>query len=173
MGRENPSHQVKLAERLAQGIERLLDALLAIMLLIMVAAIFYQIFGRYVLDRAPSWGEELARYMMVYITMLGSAVETRSGGHLTVTTIADKLGPKGLRILLAVRDVAVVATCGLLINAGIDLVTIMHRQSSPAFEIPMSIPYAAQPVGFALILILVVVARLAGRPARVTAGEAI
>lgn len=173
MGRENPSHQVRPAERLAQGIERLLDALLAIMLLIMVAAIFYQIFGRYALGRAPSWGEEVARYMMVYITMLGSAVELRSGGHLTVTTIADKLGPKGLRILLAARDVVVVATCGLLIHAGIDLVTIMHRQSTPALEIPMSVPYAAQPVGFALILSLVVLARLAGRPARVSAGEVI
>jgi len=172
MGRENPSRQIKSAERLAQGIERLLDALLAVMLLVMVAAVFYQIFGRYVLGRAPSWGEELARYLMVYVTMLGSAVELRSGGHLTVTTIADILGPKGLRVLLAVRDTAVVATCGLLIKAGIDLATMMHRQSSPAFEIPMSIPYAAQPLGFALILALVLLARLAGRPARVMGGEA-
>jgi TRAP-type transport system small permease protein len=173
MGCENSSRQVKLAERLAQGIERLLDALLAVMLFIMVAAIFYQIFGRYVLGHAPSWGEELARYLMVYVTMLGSAAELRKGGHITVTTMTDRLGPKGLRILLAVRDVAVVATCGLLINAGVGLAAMMHRQSSPAFEIPMSIPYAAQPLGFALILILVVVARLAGRPARVFGGEAI
>jgi TRAP-type C4-dicarboxylate transport system permease small subunit len=164
---------VKPAERLAQGIERLLDALLAVMLLIMVTAIFYQIFGRYVLGRAPSWGEELARYLMVYVTMLGSAAELRKGGHITVTTMTDRLGPKGLRILLALRDAAVVATCGLLIHAGISLAAMMHRQSSPAFEIPMSIPYAAQPVGFALILILVVVARLAGRPALVFGGEAI
>ena len=173
MGRENPGRQVKPAERLAQGIERLLDALLAVMLVIMVAAIFYQIFGRYVLGRAPSWGEELARFLMVYVTMLGSAVELRSGGHLTVTTIADILGPRGRRILLAVRDAAVVAICGLLANAGVDLAVMMHRQSSPAFEIPMSIPYAAQPVGFALILILVLLARLAGRPARVMGGEAL
>lgn len=173
MGCKNSSRQVKPAERLAQGIERLLDALLAIMLFIMVAAISYQIFGRYVLGHAPSWGEELARYLMVYVTMLGSAAELRKGGHITVTTMTDRLGPKGLRILLAVRDVAVVATCGLLINAGIGLATMMHRQSSPAFEIPMSIPYAAQPLGFALILILVVVARLAGQPARVFGGEAI
>lgn len=161
------------AERLAQGIERLLDALLAIMLFIMVVAISYQIFGRYVLGRAPSWGEELARYLMVWVTMLGSAAELRKGGHITVTTLPDMLGPKGKRILLAVRDVAVVATCGLLINAGIDLAMLLHRQSSPAFEIPMSIPYAAQPVGFALVLLLVALARLAGRPPQVSAGEAI
>jgi TRAP-type C4-dicarboxylate transport system permease small subunit len=164
---------VNAASRIAQGIERVLDVLLAVMLLIMVVAISYQIFGRYVLGRAPSWGEELARYLMVWVTMLGSAAELRKGGHITVTTLADMLGPKGLRILLAVRDVALVATCGLLVNAGIDLATLLHRQASPAFEIPMSIPYAAQPVGFALILILVALARLAGRPARVMAGEPI
>jgi TRAP-type transport system small permease protein len=173
MGRQNPSGQVTKAERLAQGIERALDALLAIMLFIMVVAISYQIFGRYVLGRAPSWGEELARYLMVWVTMLGSAAELRKGGHITVTTLPDMLGPKGRRILLAVRDVAVVATCGLLINAGIDLAMLLHRQSSPAFEIPMSIPYAAQPVGFALILLLVALARLGGRPPQVSPGEAI
>ncbi len=173
MGPEDPSRQVSLADRVAQGIEQLLDALLAIMLFIMVVAISYQIFGRYVLGRAPSWGEELARYLMVWVTMLGSAAELRKGGHITVTTLADMLGPKGRRILLAVRDVALVATCGLLINAGIDLAMLLHRQSSPAFEIPMSIPYAAQPVGFALILLLVALARLAGRPPQVSAGEAI
>lgn len=161
------------ASRIAQGIERVLDVLLAVMLLIMVVAISYQIFGRYVLGRAPSWGEELARYLMVWVTMLGSAAELRKGGHITVTTLADILGPKGRRILLAVRDVALVATCGLLVNAGIDLAALLHRQASPAFEIPMSIPYAAQPVGFALILILVALARLAGRPASVSAGEPI
>lgn len=173
MGRENPGGEVNRAERLAQGIERLLDALLALMLLVMVVAIFYQIFGRYVLGRAPSWGEELARYLMVYVTMLGSAAELRKGGHITVTTMTDRLGPTGLRVLLAVRDVAVAATCGLLVNAGIGLASMMHRQSSPAFEIPMSIPYSAQPLGFALILVLLVAARLAGRPARVFGGEVI
>jgi TRAP-type C4-dicarboxylate transport system permease small subunit len=173
MGGEDPGRQVTWADHLARGIERMLDALLALMLFVMVVAISYQIFGRYVLGRAPSWGEELARYLMVWVTMLGSAAELRGGGHITVTTLADSLGPKGLRILLAVRDVALVATCGLLVNAGINIAMLLHRQASPAFEIPMSIPYAAQPVGFTLILILVGLARLAGRPARVMAGEQI
>ncbi len=161
------------AARLARAIERLLDGLLAAMLLIMVAAICWQVFGRYVLGRAPSWGEELARFLMVWMTMLGSAAELRSGGHITVTSLADRLGPRGLAILLAVRDVLIVATCGLLVQAGIELAMLLHRQSSPAFEIPMSVPYMAQPVGFALILVLVGLSRLSGAPFRASAGEAI
>lgn len=161
------------AARLARAIERLLDALLAIMLLVMVAAICWQVFGRYVLGRAPSWGEELARFLMVWMTMLGSAAELRAGGHITVTSLADRLSPRNLAILLAVRDVLMVGTCGMLAHAGIELAMLLHRQASPAFEIPMSVPYAAQPVGFLLILVLVALSRLAGGPFRASAGEAI
>lgn len=158
--------------RFAAGVERLLDVLLGAMLLVMVLAIAYQVFGRYVLGQAPSWGEELARYLMVWMTMLGSAAELRNGGHITVTAVADRLPRRWLGLLLTLRDICVCATCGLLVDAGIELASIMHRQSSPAFEIPVSIPYAAQPVGFALILLLVAVARLGRQPFHLSVGEA-
>jgi TRAP-type C4-dicarboxylate transport system permease small subunit len=48
---------------------------------------------------------------------------------------------------------------------------INGAQSSPAFEIPMAIPYASLPLCAVLMLVQLVLARLSGTPAPVSSGE--
>jgi TRAP-type C4-dicarboxylate transport system permease small subunit len=146
-------------------LERTLDVLCAAAVTAMAAAMFYQVFGRYVLSHAPSWSEELARYLMVWLTMLGSAAVLRAGGHITVTTLTDALPPALQRVVLAVRDAALVSACGVLAWWGTGYAVLNGAQESAGMEIPMSIPYAALPVGAALIAVLVLLARFAGAPA--------
>lgn len=157
--------------RAAAYLERLLDGLMAIALVVMLCSMVYQVFGRYVLDHAPSWSEELARYLMVWLTMLGSAAVLRSGGHISVTTLADALGPTALAVVLAMRDAAMVAASGVLAWWGILFAQMNSVQESAAMEIPMSIPYAALPVGAGLIVLMVLLARLAG--GRIPAGAGV
>jgi len=156
--------------RVAAYLERLLDGLMAIALVVMLCSMVYQVFGRYVLDHAPSWSEELARYLMVWLTMLGSAAVLRSGGHISVTTLVDALGPAALAVVLAMRDAAMVAASGVLAWWGILFAQMNSVQESAAMEIPMSIPYAALPVGAGLIVLMVLLARLAGGPVPAGAG---
>lgn len=156
---------------MATLLERLLDGVLAVALAVMLFSMLYQVFGRYVLDHAPGWSEELARYLMVWLTMLGSASVLRSGGHISVTTLTDRLGPAALASVLAVRDAALVATSGVLAWWGVLFSEMNGVQESAAMEIPMSIPYAALPAGAVLIVLMVLLARLGGRPIPAAAGE--
>lgn len=144
---------------------------MAAALLVMLCSMVYQVFGRYVLDHSPSWSEELSRYLMVWLTMLGSAAVLRSGGHISVTTLTDSLPPRALAVVLALRDLALVATSGVLAWWGIQFSELNEVQQSAAMEIPMSIPYAALPVGALLILMLILLSRLGGRPVQASAGE--
>lgn len=147
-------------DRFARALERALDAVLALMLAVLVASLVWQVFGRYALDRAPGWSEELARFLMVWITMLGSAVVMRENGHISVSVFVDAL-PPGLRtLLLAIRDLVVLATVYILFAYGINLATLLKGQSSPAFEVTMALPYAALPAGAFLIGLAVILARL-------------
>lgn len=159
------------AARLAARLERLLDGLMAVALVVMLGSMLYQVFGRYVLDHAPSWSEELSRYLMVWLTMLGSSAVLRSGGHISVTTLTDNLSPGALAVVLGLRDAALVATSGILAWWGVLFAEMNGVQESAAMEIPMSIPYAALPVGALLIVVVVLLARLAGRPIPASAGE--
>ena len=43
-------------------------------LLLIVAIVFYQVFGRYVLNDSPTWAENLALVLILYVTLIAAAV---------------------------------------------------------------------------------------------------
>ena len=47
-----------------------------------VAIVFYQVFGRYVLNSCPTWTENLALVLILYVTLIGAAVGVRDAGHI-------------------------------------------------------------------------------------------
>ena len=151
-------------QAIARGIERTLDLLLGSAIAVMVGSMIWQVIGRYVFNKAPGWSEELARFMMLWLTMLGSAAAVRSGGHLSVTALVDGLGPRALSVVLAFRDAVMVGACGLLAWQGLLFAQLNGAQESAAMEIPMTVPYAAMPAGAALIIVMVVLSRLLGAP---------
>ena len=51
-------------------------------LVLIVACVSYQVFGRYVLNNTPTWAESLALLLVLYVTMLGCAVGVRDAGHI-------------------------------------------------------------------------------------------
>ena len=138
-------------------IEKALDAVLVVMMIIMGSSIVIQVFSRYVLNRPTSWSEEIARYFFVWITMVGSAVVLRRRGHIDVSVLVDRL-PNRLRLAVALlSDLAVLFFLGILCWAGIGITQVAHRQLSAATEVPMSFFYSALPVGaFFMILFLAV-----------------
>jgi TRAP-type C4-dicarboxylate transport system permease small subunit len=157
-------------QAIARGIERTIDVLLGTAIAVMVCSMIWQVVGRYVFNKAPGWSEELARYLMLWLTMLGAAAALRSGGHLSVTSLVDSLGPRALSVVLAFRDAVMVGACGLLAWQGLLFAQLNGVQESAAMEISMTVPYAALPVGAALILVMVVLARLLGTPFATQAG---
>ena len=147
----------------AMRIERSLDMILGLMLSALVLALFYQVFGRYVIGRAPAWTEEVARMLVAWMAMLGTGACLRSGGHIAVGVLVNSVPPRVCLVLLAVRDVAVMATAGVMVWAGVRFAMLNADQESAALEIPMSIPYSAMAVGAALMALVLALSRLGGQ----------
>lgn len=162
-----------LAAAWARRLEHGLDIALGAMVAVMVLAVFYQVFGRYVIGRAPAWSEELARFLLLWLVLLGAAAALRTGGHISVTALYDDAPPARRAGLLWLRDLVLAAILVLVAWQGWLFAELNATQASPAFEIPMSVPYAALPVGAALTLVQLVLARLAGQPAAVSTGEVV
>ena len=51
-------------------------------LVLLIAAVLYQVIGRYVLNDTPTWAESGAVLLVLYVTMLGMAVGVRDAGHI-------------------------------------------------------------------------------------------
>ena len=128
---------------LAQRIERGLNVLIGILLAIITFALVYQVFGRYVLGRAPGWSEEVARILSVWLAMLGSAACLRCSGHIAIGVLVSALPAGAQALALWLRDLAVLATAGVLAWAGFRYAELNAAQDSAALEIPMSYHYGS------------------------------
>src|ERR687894_3190521 len=56
-------------------------------LLAIVGIVFYQVFGRYVLNSSPTWTENLALVLVLYVTLIAAAVGVRDAGHIGMESL--------------------------------------------------------------------------------------
>lgn len=100
--------------KLVAAVESVLDKTLLLIFTVMVVAIVWQVFARYVLLRPTVWSEELARYLMVWTTMLGSALVVRRGGHVAVTVFVELLPARVQHAIGFFRDALTILMAGYL-----------------------------------------------------------
>lgn len=56
-------------------------------LFVIVLIVFYQVFGRYILNNSPTWTESLALVLVLYVTLIGAAVGVRDAGHIGMESL--------------------------------------------------------------------------------------
>jgi TRAP-type C4-dicarboxylate transport system permease small subunit len=114
--------------------------------------VFLQFFTRYVLNDSLAWTEEIARYLLMVLTFLGSAIVVRKGAHIAVEVFFHFLPPRGARILLAIVEVIQAAFIGLLFYFSLTVTQRMHLQRMTVIDLPMSLVYG--PIAFGCLLML-------------------
>jgi TRAP-type C4-dicarboxylate transport system permease small subunit len=130
--------------------------MLVLLGIIMTILILLQIFFRFVYYVPFPWSEECARYLMIWMGMLGSVVALQKGRHIGVTVLVEKI-PDYLRrgTTLLVRLVSI-GFLSVLFQQGIGFALFNLNQLSPAMEISMLIPYCSIPVGTAMMILVIV-----------------
>lgn len=78
------------------GLARLATGLASVLIVTLIVIFGWLVYGRYVLNATPTWVEQAALLMVVWITFLGAAVGVRRGTHLSVDFIRDA-APEPLR----------------------------------------------------------------------------
>ena len=139
-------------QRISDTVHRITEILLLIVLTAMSVVVFLQVLFRYVLGLPLFWTEEFARYCLVWASLLGAAVATKRGQHIAVTFVMERLPARLRRFFRIVALLSVAVILAIILWGGIQLVLVTRAQISPALRIPMAIPYAAVPVGAAVML---------------------
>jgi TRAP-type transport system small permease protein len=123
----------------------------ALCLAAMFALMLAQVALRYSPLGVPAWAEELARYAMVWMALLATAVAVREGSHIRIDFVPGVLGtlaPPVGRALEWLLDAVTLAVCLTILVQGFDIVAFAAGQRSDGLRIPMSWPYAMMPVAF-------------------------
>jgi len=139
--------------RLASALSAVSCWLMIVLGVAMCIVVLLQVFFRFVIYVPFPWSEELARYLMIWLGMVGSFVALRKGRHIGVTILIERLPEKIFAILAPVLQAIMIAFLLTLAVEGMSLALFNAAQKSPAMQIPMFYPYLAVPVGTALMII--------------------
>lgn len=137
-------------------LDKIVIAILIILLSIMLAVGTMQVVWRYVLQQSLSWSEETLRYLYVWATMLGVGAAIRRKSFACIDSFLDfagKKSPCAKAIMQIIAAVVQIFVFSLLIFYGYQFMARGSMQNSPALPVKMSYIYAAFPVGGVLGLI--------------------
>lgn len=141
--------------KLKTSLERALAALTSFMLAVMVCLMLWQVFTRYVLQTPALFTEEMLRFTMIWMALLGSAYCFGRRKHLSLVFVLEALPPAKRRVFFIINDVIVLCFAFfILFLGGIRAVESTMQQFSPILRIPMGYVYLILPITAVLIFIL-------------------
>lgn len=143
-------------DKILKHLDKILCAVLAVLIVLMLIIGSMQVFYRYVLRNSLSWSEELLRYMYVWITMLGISMGIRKKGLSCISSFTDFIEKKskaGRHVLAAIGFIFQILVFLLMAVYGSKLCLLSAGQMSPALRISMGAVYLAMPVGGVLALL--------------------
>jgi TRAP-type C4-dicarboxylate transport system permease small subunit len=125
---------------------RALSWLLAISVAILVIPVSLQIFSRYTaLIPSYIWTEEMARFLFIWMIMIGAMLGVREGLHFEVD-VWPRMGARAQAALRIVSGVAVLALALVFVWAGIEFTRFAWNRISELAELPLWLIHLAWPL---------------------------
>lgn len=137
-------------------IDKYLARLLVFLMALITLDVLWGVFTRYALGRQAGWTEELARFLLIWIGMLGAAYASGQKMHLAIDLLSPKLGPKAqARLSVFINLLVAGFALTVMVIGGLRLMYITHTlgQTSAAMRVPMALVYAAVPVAGVVVVL--------------------
>ncbi|MCV9967106.1 TRAP transporter small permease [Pararhizobium sp. BT-229] len=122
-------------------------------LVLMTAFVAWQVFGRYVLNKSPSWTEPGSVMLMSWFIFLGAAVGVRENFHLGFDVLLYVLPNGSKAVLRTISDVIVAAFGFGMIWYGGQLVSLTWASTLPSLGLPGGFDYLPVVAGGVLTLL--------------------
>jgi TRAP-type C4-dicarboxylate transport system permease small subunit len=145
--------KVSAIESLSRNINRWIEYMLFGLGLTMALVVAAQVFFRYVLNQSLFWSEELARYLLIWLTFLGASVAYYRKAHPGVDILYMKMGPMGRRACAMFAHLAAMALFGVMIYYGCQFAWFVRLQISPALQLPKWIIMSIIPISGIVLMI--------------------
>lgn len=105
-----------------------------------------QVFYRYVLNNSLFWSEEMARYMLVWISFLGATTAYYRGLHPGVDFIVSRLSATPQKIAAILVHLISISLFLTITVAGFQFAYFVRQQISPALGIEKWVILAVIPI---------------------------
>jgi TRAP-type C4-dicarboxylate transport system permease small subunit len=118
--------------------------------------VLWGVFSRYLLGEQSRWTEELAIYLLVWVSLLGASLAYAQRAHLGVDYLVERLDPAARKLAHGLAELLVMAfAVYVLMFGGGQLVTktLESGQVSPALGVSMAYVYLAAPISGVFFLL--------------------
>jgi TRAP-type C4-dicarboxylate transport system permease small subunit len=118
----------------------------------MAVMVFANVALRFLTDHSILWVEEVSRYLMIWLTFLGSGIVLRYGGHIGIDTLQQRM-PRHAPTIRMVIFLLLLLFFAVMVWLGARYSWLTWGQTTPVMQIPVGAVYLAMPVGFALMIV--------------------
>ena len=136
-------------------VNKIIERFLVLILLGMVLNVIWQVFTRFLTSSPSAFTNELARYLMIWLGILGAAYISGKQEHVAIDFFVKKFNNSLRRfidrfVLFSILSFAFF----VMIIGGFNLVyiTLKLEQYSPSLQIPLALVYSIIPISGLLII---------------------
>lgn len=140
---------------LRKKVDKILGRALVVIMGIMVINVLWQVFSRYITGDPSFFTDELARYLMIWVGILGAAYVSGRNMHVAIDVLPMRAGKRTQRLLMGTVNVLIILfALSTLVVGGSRLVYISHTlgQHSAALGVPLALVYTVLPLSGILII---------------------
>ncbi|MGG5485543.1 TRAP transporter small permease [Gaetbulibacter sp. PBL-D1] len=140
---------------LREKIDKVLGNILIVIMGVMVVNVIWQVFTRFVVGTPSSFTDELARYLMIWLGILGAAYVSGRNMHVAIDVLPLRSSNKTQKKLKLIVYILIISfALFAMVVGGLRLVYITYvlDQHSPALQIPLALVYLAIPISGLLII---------------------
>ncbi|WP_258872131.1 TRAP transporter small permease [Thalassotalea euphylliae] len=135
--------------KILQSLDWIITRTLMVLMLAIVLTVTWQVLSRYILQSPSSGSEELARFLLIWIGMLGAVYCYRNRAHLGLNILTNKMTAQGQLVAALVSHAMVFFfAVTTLIMGGFNLIDMAMSpvQTSAALGIKVAHVYAIVPL---------------------------
>ncbi|MCF8224303.1 MAG: TRAP transporter small permease [Bacteroidales bacterium] len=134
---------------------RVLEIVLVVLLSVLVLDVLWQVFSRYVLSSPSSFTDELAGYLLIWVSLLGAAYVVGRQEHLAIDILVQRAKPARQRILkIIIQSVIMGFAAAVMVIGGSWLVYTRFYLDvkSAALQLPLGYVYTVLPISGIIIV---------------------
>lgn len=163
-------HTAGTIERLSSACNRYAEWFLLLLGITMTATVILQVFSRYVLNHSLFWSEELARYLLVWLTFIGATVAYHRSMHPGVDVIFKRLERKNRQRIKRLVHLVSLIFFLVMIWYGCTFAYFIRVQTSPALALPKWLIFSIIPISGVVFSLHCGAFLFRGSPGRNSAG---
>lgn len=133
-------------ERISFTCNNSVEWFLLIIGLTMIIVVNLQVYYRYILNNSLFWSEELARFLLVWMTFLGATVAYHRGLHPGIEVLYRRLPPKFKLWTLNFVHLSSLIFFLVMVWYGWRFTYFVRLQTSPALDLPKWVIFSVIPI---------------------------